>query len=159
MLRPALITSSTSSSCEAMMGLHHRAKLVRNHKMNESLLFGQLGWDKAHTRSWWFGASPSSCRRCLQSQDQPVPQSCGSVQRPTHDHARSVEDISRYISNFLLMPKLKVWHGGWTTKKGITSIATITSWVSKPEFSASVLGITSRASANAVTPSCARCCY
>ena len=58
------------------------------------------------------------CRRCLQSQDQPVPQSCGSVPRPTHDHARSVEDISRYISNFLLMPKLKVWHRGWTIKKG-----------------------------------------
>lgn len=34
----------------------------------------------------------------------------------------------------------------------------MTSWVSRPEFSAKVLGITRRASANASTPSCARCC-
>lgn len=34
--------------------------------------------------------------------------------------------------------------------------ATITSWVSRPEFSARVLGITRSASANASTPSCAR---
>lgn len=33
----------------------------------------------------------------------------------------------------------------------------ITSWVSSPEFSASVLGTTRRASAKASTPSCARC--
>lgn len=33
----------------------------------------------------------------------------------------------------------------------------MTSWVSRPEFSASVLGTTSRALAKASTPSCARC--
>lgn len=59
------------------------------------------------------------------------------------------------IGNLLIEMKFILLVSHWKNQS-VTVRAMITSWVSRPEFSASVLGNTRRALAKASTPSCAR---
>lgn len=60
------------------------------------------------------------------------------------------------IGNLMIAMKSILLVSHWKNQS-VTVRAMITSWVSRPEFSASVLGNTRRALAKASTPSCARC--
>lgn len=165
MFRPARITSSTSSSWDAITGLKSRTETVdrtpkeakkryqgKNKKREaphdlprvyDLALHRVVIKNTLHLWVNWFS------RVLVQPHNVPFVMLC--LKR--NIQFRFNEMLSSLVSERKSLKERQQKEG-----IGIFTVRAIrTSCVSRPELSASVLGITRRASANACTPSCARC--